>query len=122
MDDEGRSALNLRLTDLQSEDQQGNADRIAVIDRTIEELELQRKTLIDRLDRTVQELELERKALTDKMYLSKQQKLNLLQSAMSINCFGSETAPRQDSTNTSIEVCICDGNFKNKKYFISFFL
>jgi hypothetical protein len=85
---EGRSALNFLLTDLQSEEQQGK-DRIALIDRTIEELQL------------------ERKALTDKVLSLKQQQFDLLRSAMSTNQFASDSAPRSlEATTTTTKVYI----------------
>ncbi len=85
----GRSALNFLLTDLQTEEQQGK-DRIALIDRTIEELQL------------------ERKALTDKVLALKQQQFDLLRSAMSSNSFVNDTVSRpSESVPAPIEVCIC---------------
>jgi hypothetical protein len=77
------------LTDLQIEEQQGK-DRIALIDRTIEELQL------------------ERKALTDKVLALKQQQFDLLRSAMSSISFGNDTVPRPlESVPAPVEVCIC---------------
>lgn len=85
----GKSALNFLLTDLQIEEQQGK-DRIALIDRTIEELQL------------------ERKALTDKVLALKQQQFDLLRSAMSSSSFGNDTVPRPlESVPAPVEVCIC---------------
>jgi hypothetical protein len=84
----GRSALSFLLTDLQSEEQQGK-DRIALIDRTIEELQL------------------ERKALTDKVLALKQQQFDLLRSAMTANSFVNDSpSSTLESVTATIEVSV----------------
>lgn len=68
-----KSALNFLLVDLQAEEQEGK-NRIALIDRTIEELQL------------------ERKALTDKVLALKQKQFDLLRSAMCSNTFDDDSS------------------------------
>lgn len=72
--DSGRtkSALNFLFTDLRAEEQEGK-DRIKLIDRTIEELQL------------------ERKAITDKVLALKQKQFDLLRSAMTSNTFDDDS-------------------------------
>lgn len=68
-----KSALNFLLIDLQAEEQEGK-NRITLIDRTIEELQL------------------ERKALTDKVLALKQKQFDLLRSAMCSNTFDDDSS------------------------------
>ena len=74
---ERRSALNSLLTDFETEAQQGK-DRLALIDRNIEERQLERKAL----SHNIEELQLERKALSDEVQLKLLLQFELLRSAL----------------------------------------
>ena len=78
---------------------------MALIDRNIEELQLERKALSD----NIEELQLERKALSDEVQLKLLLQFELLRSALSTNSkqFAESASCSSDSATTTTVVCIC---------------